>query len=45
MSIKGNLDMKIGFWRGKLIANPTLKEQAEKEIAKLEIEKRALILK
>jgi hypothetical protein len=38
-SEKGMLDMKIGCWNGKMKANPKFKDLAEKEIAKLKLEK------
>ena len=44
-SKKGLIDMKLGFWHGKLEANPKLEKQALKEISKLEIEKRKLLTK
>ena len=42
---KGNIDLKLGFWTGKMEANPKIEKQALEEISKLEIEKRKLLTK
>ena len=43
--MKKTIDMKIGYWKGKMLANPKYTKEAQEAIAKLEIEKRALLTK
>ena len=38
-STKNNINLRIGFWRGKMEQNPNLSDICLKEIAKLEQER------